>query len=167
MLDIPSQEFIDYFHTSYISLPLSRGDALFFSPSLFHAAGENTTADFSRSANLIQVSSAFGKTMESIDPVPLIEKTYNLLQAKYRAEGMSAEVDAFIGAVADGYPFPTNLDCRPPAPGRMAPETEQDILRRVISEGGDGERAMRELTEMREGSSANGKVGRRTEVFGT
>lgn len=161
------QEFIDYFHAHHVSLALEKGDAVFFSPSLFHAAGENVTADFSRSVNLIQVSSAFGKTMESIDPLPLVEESYDILQSKYKSEGISAEVDAFIRAVADGYPFPTNLDCRPPAPGRMAPETEQDILRRVLSKGGDKDTVMRELTKMREDSSANAKPTRRTEVFGT
>ena len=161
------QEFVDFFHENYVSLPLEKGDALFFSPALFHAAGENVTKDFSRSANLVQVSSAFGKTMESIDPLPLIESTYDVLQAKYEAEGMSAEVDAFIKAVADGYPFPTNLDCRPPAPGRMAPETEQDILGKVLSKGGDKKQVMRELTDMRAGSQAGATATRRTEVFGT
>lgn len=161
------QEFIDYFHANFVSLPLEKGDAVFFSPALFHAAGENITKDFSRSANLIQVSSAFGKTMESIDPLPLVERTYDVLQARYKAEGMSKEVDAFIRAVADGYPFPTNLDCRPPAPGRMAPETEQDILRRVLSEGGSRDEVMAELTDMRESSNANGRVARQTQVFGT
>lgn len=161
------KEFIEYFEQNYVALPLEKGDAIFFSPALFHAAGENRTKDFSRSANLIQVSSAMGKTMETIDTYPLIESTYELLAAKYQAEGMSTEVDAFIRAVAEGYPFPTNLDCRPPAPGRMAPESEQDILRRVVSEGGDKARMMKELTEFRESSSANGRVLRQTTVFGT
>lgn len=160
------QEFVDFFHSNYVSLPLEKGDALFFSPALFHAAGENVTRDFSRSANLIQVSSAFGKTMESIDPLPLVERTYDLLQEKYKAEGMSREVDAFIRAAVDGYPFPTNLDCRPPAPGRMAPETEQDILRRVLSEGSDRKRVMEELTAMRDGSNANSSVFRPSDVSG-
>ena len=68
---------------------------MFFSPALFHAAGENTTKDFNRSANLIQVSSAFGKTMETIDPLPLIEKTFDGLRSKYNAEGYSTEIDAY------------------------------------------------------------------------
>ena len=162
-----SKEFIDFFTENYAALPLDKGDALFFSPALFHAAGENCTEDFSRSANLIQVSSAFGKTMETIDTLPLVEKTYDLLLGKYRSEGMSIEVDALIRAVAEGYPFPTNLDSRPPAPGGMAPESEQDILRRGISEGWNTQRVMEELTEMRDASSADGKVSRQTTVFGT
>ena len=152
-----SQPFIEDFLESYVSLPLEKGDALFFSPALFHAAGENCTKDFSRSANLIQVSSAFGKPMETIDTLPLIENTYDLLVAKYKAEGMSAEVDAFICAVGEGYPFPTNLDFRPPAPGGMAPESEQDILRRGVSDGWDKRRMIEELTDMREASSADGR----------
>ena len=162
-----SKEFLDYFVKNYVALPLEKGDALFFSPALFHAAGENCTTDFSRSANLIQVSSPFGKTMETIDTLPLIEKTYDLLSSKYQAEGLSAEVDAFIRAVGEGYPFPTNLDSRPPAPGGMAPESEQQILKRGLSEGWEKQRMMDELTDVREASSANGKIARQTTVFGT
>jgi ectoine hydroxylase-related dioxygenase (phytanoyl-CoA dioxygenase family) len=162
-----TKEFIDFFTENYVALPLEKGDAIFFSPALFHAAGENCTADFSRSANLIQVSSAFGKTMETIDTLPLIEKTYELLLSKYKSEGMSMEVDALIRAVAEGYPFPTNLDSRPPAPGGMAPESEQNILRRGVSEGWDTQSVMEELTEMRQASSASGKIARQTTVFGT
>jgi ectoine hydroxylase-related dioxygenase (phytanoyl-CoA dioxygenase family) len=162
-----SQPFIDYFEENYVALPLEKGDALFFSPALFHAAGENRTEDFNRSANLIQVSSCMGKTMETIDSLPLIEKTYDLLLDKYKSEGFSAEVDAFVRAVADGYPFPTNLDCRPPGPGKMAPEGQQDLLIRGIREGWDKQRMMAELTDMMEASSANGKVMRQTTVFGT
>ena len=111
-----------YFLENYVARPLENGNALFLSPSLFHAAGENTTRVFDRNPNLTQVSSAFGKTMETIDTFAPIESTYNLLAAKYKAEGMSPEVDTLIRAVAEGYPFPTNLDCQPPAPGSMAPE---------------------------------------------
>lgn len=162
-----SREFIDYFEDNYVAMALEQGDAVFFNPALFHAAGENNTAGFDRCANLVQVSSAFGKTMESIDTLPLIEKTYDVLQAKYAAEGMSGEVDAFIRAVAEGYPFPTNLDCRPPGPGKMAPESEQDILRRMVSAEKSKEEVMEELTSMRQASSANGEVQRQTTVFGT
>ena len=105
--------------------------------------------------------------MESIDTLPIIEKTYDLLAAKYQAEGMSAEVDALICAIGEGYPFPTNLDSRPPAPGGMAPESEQDILKRGVSEGWDRQRMIDELKSMREASGADGRVSRQTTVFGT
>ncbi|KAF7194908.1 hypothetical protein HII31_03745 [Pseudocercospora fuligena] len=147
-------EFNDYFLENWVSLPLKTGDAVFFSPGLHHAAGENLTKDFSRSANLIQVSSAFGKTMETIDTLPLIEATYDDLKKKYNVEGYSLEVEAYIKAVAEGYPFPTNLDRRPPAPGGMAPESEQEILKRAVLEMWSKEDAMKALRQMREDSKA-------------
>jgi hypothetical protein len=105
--------------------------------------------------------------MESIDTLPLIEATYDILKSKHESEGMSKEVDAFIRAVAEGYPFPTNLDCRPPGPGKMAPESEQEILRRAISDGMSKDEAMEELTQMRYTSRADAKIERQTTVFGT
>ncbi|KAM0719369.1 hypothetical protein Q7P37_005274 [Cladosporium fusiforme] len=148
------EEFNAYFLNKYIALPLKKGDAVFFSPALFHAAGENQTEDFERSANLIQVSSAFGKTMESVDSLPLVERSWDLLAEKYANEGLSGEVEAFVAAVGEGYPFPTNLDRRPPAPGGMAPESEQDVLKRALSERWGKEKVVEELTAMRKAGAA-------------
>lgn len=142
-------EFNDYFLRNWTSLPLKKGDAVFFSPGLHHAAGENQTSDFNRSANLIQVSSAFGKPMETIDPLPLIDATFEVLVRKFKKEGYSQEVDAFVKAVAEGYPFPTNLDRRPPAPNGMAPESEQDVLRKAVLEGWTREEVVGEIKRMR------------------
>jgi ectoine hydroxylase-related dioxygenase (phytanoyl-CoA dioxygenase family) len=139
---------------NWVSLPLAQGDAVFFSPALFHAAGENVTADVHRSANLIQVSSAFGKPMETIDAVPLIRECYDALQSKFRNEGESVEVDACIRAIGEGYPFPTNLDRRPPAPGGMAPESEQDIIRKALKSGWGRERVVEELIQMQKDGMA-------------
>ncbi|KAF2467948.1 phytanoyl-CoA dioxygenase-like protein [Lindgomyces ingoldianus] len=121
-------EFRDYFLAHYVSLPLEKGDGLFFNPALFHAAGKNESKDVMRSANLLQISSAFGKPMETIDSLPIIETCWNPLMKKYKVEGMSEEVRAFVAAVGDGYPFPTNLDNRAPQSGGMAPESEQDVM---------------------------------------
>jgi ectoine hydroxylase-related dioxygenase (phytanoyl-CoA dioxygenase family) len=55
------------FRANYVQLPLRRGDAAFFNPALFHAAGANRTASVHRMANLLQVSSAFGRAMEAVD----------------------------------------------------------------------------------------------------
>ncbi|KAK4913872.1 hypothetical protein LTR28_013721 [Elasticomyces elasticus] len=115
-------EFDEYFLANWVSLPLKKGDAVFFNPALFHAAGANQTSDFERSANLIQVSSAFGKPMETIDSIPLVGRCWDMLSSRYKEEGMSDETDAFVKALVEGYPFPANLDKRPPAPGGMAPE---------------------------------------------
>lgn len=145
-------EFQAFFQGNYVSLPLEMGDGLFFNHALFHAAGENQTENFDRSANLVQVSSAFGKTMETIDSHPLIEGCWDELSERYRKEGMSNEVEAFVAAAADGYPFPTNLDRRPPAPGGMAPESEHEIVIRGLKGTWDVGRVTKELKTMREDS---------------
>ncbi|KAF2218778.1 hypothetical protein BDZ85DRAFT_253294 [Elsinoe ampelina] len=147
-------DFQSFFLEHHIALPLQKGYGLFFNPALYHAAGENKTAEFDRSANLVQVSSAFGKPMESIDTLPLVEKTWDGLKEKFDAEGMSQEVEAFVQAVAEGYPFPTNLDRRPPAHGGMAPESEQGLLRRALVDGWGRERVVGKLGRMREEGKA-------------
>jgi len=142
-------DFTQYFLENYISLPLSKGDGLFFNPALFHAAGENTTADFHRSANLIQVSSAFGKTMETVDTVPLIEACWQELVLLRDTHGLeSRKLGDCIAAIAEGYPFPTNLDRRPPAPSGMAPGSEQGLLRRGLSETWSKEEMITALRRM-------------------
>jgi ectoine hydroxylase-related dioxygenase (phytanoyl-CoA dioxygenase family) len=147
-------QFTEFFLRKYVSLPLEMGDGLFFSPALFHAAGENVTGDVQRMANLLQVSSAFGKPMESIDTFPLIERTWDILRDIFEREGESGGVRAFVFAVAEGYSFPTNLDRRPPAPGGMAPESEQQLLMRGLKEGWDLSVVLDTLQQMRQDSKA-------------
>jgi len=147
-------QFTEYSLENHISLPLSIGDSLFFNPALLHAAGENVTKNMQRTANLLQASSAFAKPIETIDTYPLIENCWVQLQEKFRKEGNSLEVRAFIAAVAEGYPFPTNLDRRPPAPGGMAPESEQQLLMRALKEDWDLELALHELQDMKKSSKA-------------
>ena len=60
-------EFVDYFAQHAVQLALQKGDGLFFNPALMHAAGENRSTNVQRMANLFQISSAFGKAMESVD----------------------------------------------------------------------------------------------------
>ena len=139
----------NFFEANYVALPLSKGDGLFFNPALFHAAGENTTRKFSRSANLLQISSAFGKAMESIDTMGLIEKCWDILVEKYRREGVSGELKALVKAVAEGYPFPTNLDRSPPDPKTMAPVSEQELMLRLLEQGLEKDEAMSQLRDLR------------------
>lgn len=125
----------EYFEDSYIQLALDKGDAVFFNPALFHAAGENRSADIDRMANLLQISSAFGRAMETVDRRSMSEAVFpSLIALKQRRQMKGAELDAAIAATAEGYPFPTNLDTDPPVGGN-APESQADILRRAVSEG--------------------------------
>ncbi len=127
-------EFREFFAAHAIQLPLEKGDAVFFNPALFHAAGENRSADIHRMANLLQVSSAFGRAMESVDRLGMCKALYPALQAA--SDLGAAERDAAIAAAAEGYSFPTNLDTDPPE-GGLAPETQAALMRRALREGMD------------------------------
>ena len=121
--------FRDYFEAHHVQLPLEKGDAIFFSPALFHAAGENKTADVVRMVNLIQTASAFARHMEEIDRTAMVRAVYPHL-----AGLTEAERKAVIAATADGYPFPTNLDTDPPLDG-LAPKTQADLVACACAEG--------------------------------
>ncbi|WP_439123328.1 phytanoyl-CoA dioxygenase family protein [Marivita sp.] len=124
-----------YFENSYIQLPLSKGDAIFFNPALFHAAGENRSADISRMVNLLQISSAFGRAMETVDRQAMAEVILPAL-VQLRAAGRISEADAHaaMAACAEGYAFPTNLDTDPPV-GGLAPASQADHLRAALESG--------------------------------
>ena len=62
-----------------MQLPLAKGDAAFFNPALFHGAGTNVSADIQRVANLLQVSSAFGRAMETVDRDRVLRAVYPVL----------------------------------------------------------------------------------------
>ncbi len=73
------QDFRDFFEENHVQMPLAKGDAVFFNPALFHAAGANSSADIQRMANLLQVSSAFGRAMESVDRAAMCLRLYPVL----------------------------------------------------------------------------------------
>ncbi|SMX38186.1 phytanoyl-CoA dioxygenase family protein [Maliponia aquimaris] len=128
-------DFRDHFEAHSIQLPLAKGEAVFFNPALFHAAGENRSPDIQRMANLLQVSSALGRAMESIDRSAMCRALYPVLQDLRAADLMDdAETAAAIAATAEGYAFPTNLDSDPPL-GGLAPETQAALFHRALSEG--------------------------------
>jgi len=121
-------DFRAYFEENYIQLPLAKGDALFFSPALFHGAGANTSKDVQRMANLLQVSSAFGRAMESIDRVAMCKALYPVIAG---AGLTPAQKHAAIAACAEGYSFPTNLDLDPPV-GGLAPQTQAALFHAAL-----------------------------------
>lgn len=130
-------DFRAYFDDHYIQLPLAKGDAVFFNPALFHAAGENRSADIERMANLLQVSSAFGRAMEAIDREAMCRKLYPVLQSLIGSNRMTAdEAEAAINATAEGYAFPTNLDTDPPT-GGLAPQTQAHLFGEALRAGMD------------------------------
>ncbi len=129
------QDFRDYFESHFVQLALKKGDALFFSPALFHAAGSNYTASVSRMANLLQVSSAYGRAMESVNRTRMCEVLYPVLHTFQNDARMDAvAIDTVIASCAEGYAFPTNLDRDPPI-GGLAPASQQTLFRQALDEG--------------------------------
>lgn len=126
--------FRDYFAQHCAQLPLSRGDAVFFNPALFHAAGHNRSTGIRRMANLLQVSSPFGRAMEALDRRAMSAALYPALQA-LRARGVLPGDGArhAIAACAEGYAFPCNLDRDQPI-GGMAPPTQQQIMLQALEQ---------------------------------
>jgi ectoine hydroxylase-related dioxygenase (phytanoyl-CoA dioxygenase family) len=136
--------FQQYFADHYVQLPLRTGDGVFFNHALFHAAGDNCTADVVRMANLLQVSSPFGKPMETIDTAKVVVACYPQLAALHRRHGFSAEVDVLVTMAAEGYAFPANLDVTPPV-GGMAPPSQADLVREALAGGWSTERVAEAL----------------------
>lgn len=130
-------EFRAHFAQAHVQLPLAKGDAVFFNPALFHAAGTNRTTTVRRMANLLQVSSAFGRAMETIDRARVSAAIYDDLVKAQVTEGWDPrEIDNVVAAGAEGYAFPTNLDRDQPI-GGLAPQTQADLVRQALAEGWD------------------------------
>jgi ectoine hydroxylase-related dioxygenase (phytanoyl-CoA dioxygenase family) len=127
-------EFRNYFEEHYVQLPLAKGDALFFNPALFHAAGSNVTSDVERLANLMQIGSGYGRSIEIVDRARMTKHVYPTMLAMLKDGRLSGRaVETLIAATAEGYPFPCNLDIDSPSSG-MAPPSQQDILHQALNE---------------------------------
>jgi ectoine hydroxylase-related dioxygenase (phytanoyl-CoA dioxygenase family) len=137
-------EFREYFENTCVQLPLRKADAVFFNPALIHAAGANRTAGFRRMANLLQVSSAFGRAMESVDRSKMSAAVFPALRAMRDAGAARSMIANVIATCAEGYPFPTNLDLDQPIAG-LAPTTQADILEQAVMQGWSQQRLEAEL----------------------
>lgn len=139
-LALKSPEFRDYFDANHVQLPLEKGDVVFFNPALFHAAGTNRSAGILRVANLLQVSSAFGRAMESVDRERMSAALFPALKALAASGDLTAEeTQNALAACAEGYSFPTNLDRDPPL-GGLAPKTQAALMREALAEDWDSGR---------------------------
>ena len=120
-------DFTAYFDENHVQLPLEKGDAAFFNPALFHAAGMNRSAEVRRMANLLQVSSAFGRAMEAVDRTAMALALYPVLRT------FPGNVHNVVAASAEGYAFPTNLDHDQPI-GGLAPQTQAELMLQALAE---------------------------------
>jgi ectoine hydroxylase-related dioxygenase (phytanoyl-CoA dioxygenase family) len=136
--------FTAYFDEHRVQLPLAKGDAAFFNPALFHGAGTNRTHDVRRMANLLQVSSAFGRAMESVDRLRMCTAVYPALLELEAAGAPARALRNVVAACAEGYAFPTNLDHDQPVEG-LAPPSQADLLWQALAEQWDPATLRREL----------------------
>jgi ectoine hydroxylase-related dioxygenase (phytanoyl-CoA dioxygenase family) len=138
-------EFTAYFDEHFVQLPLEKGDAAFFNPALFHGAGTNRSADVRRMANLLQVSSAFGRAMETVDRTAMCRALHPVLLAQAGAGADERTLRNVVAASAEGYAFPTNLDRDQPI-GGLAPETQAELVWRAVQERWSAETLDQELS---------------------
>jgi ectoine hydroxylase-related dioxygenase (phytanoyl-CoA dioxygenase family) len=144
-------EFVDFFAEHHVQLPLHKGDALFFNPALYHGAGSNISADIRRIANLLQISSPFGRAMEALDRTAMVRAVYPALRAMKAAGRSQQELVNAVVATAEGYAFPTNLDSDPPI-GSLAPLSQVDTVLAALADDRSPEQldiALRDQDERR------------------
>lgn len=128
-------EFQSYFAKHHIQIPLEKGDLLFFNPAVMHGAGTNRSTDIQRMANLLQIGSAFGRSIESVDRSAMSLALYPVLQASSLTERETRNV---IAASAEGYAFPTNLDNDPPV-GGLIPLSHAELMANALQAGKNAE----------------------------
>ena len=126
-------EFVDFFAEHHVQVPLAKGDAMFFNPALYHGAGSNVSGDIRRIANLLQVSSPFGRAMEALDRTAMVRAVYPALLAMKAAGRPQRELLNAVVATAEGYAFPTNLDNDQPI-GSLAPPSQVDTVLAALAE---------------------------------
>ncbi len=126
-------EFKEYFAANRKQLPLKDGDAIFFNPAVFHAAGSNTTSSVKRIGNLLQVSSAMGRALEYVNRRAMCEALYPTMRQAALDGVDPARIERAIAATAEGYPFPTDLDRDQPV-GGLVPPSQADVLRQAVRE---------------------------------
>jgi ectoine hydroxylase-related dioxygenase (phytanoyl-CoA dioxygenase family) len=126
-------EFIDFFAEHHVQVPLRTGDAVFFNPALYHGAGTNFSTDIRRMANLLQVSSPFGRAMEALDRTAMARAIYPALLAMKAAGRSQRDLENAVVATAEGYAFPTNLDLDQPI-GSLAPPSQVDTVLAALAD---------------------------------
>ncbi len=134
-IDVANSQVREHFMQQHVQLPLSKGDMLFFNPALFHAAGDNNTEDHHRFVNLLQVGSAYGRTLEILDRARMAVALYPVLQSMQTTGSITQRgLVQVVEACAEGYAFPANMDLEPPVNG-LAPASPQQMMLQALESG--------------------------------
>jgi ectoine hydroxylase-related dioxygenase (phytanoyl-CoA dioxygenase family) len=130
-------EYQAYFAENHVQMPLEKGDALFFNPAVMHGAGSNISTDIYRLANLLQVGSGFGRSIEAVNRTRMVRSLYPTLLTAMQSGALTPTALAnVVGATAEGYPFPTNLDTDLPV-GGLTPQSQAEMLHDALKNGLD------------------------------
>lgn len=129
-------EFQEYFAKHHVQMALEKGDLLFFNPAVMHGAGTNRSADILRMANLLQIGSAFGRSIESVNRSKMSVALYPVLAGDKSLT--KRDISNVIAASAEGYAFPTNLDRDPPV-GGLIPLSQAELMTNYLEAGRSGE----------------------------
>ena len=138
-----------YFAENFSQLPLAKGDGTFFNPAVFHAAGTNRTTDIKRMANLTQIGSAFGRTLESVNRQQMSISIFPVLKQRRSAMWSDVDIKNVIAACSEGYPFPTNLDRDSPLK-RLAPQSQADLVWKALCDGESLDQLKKTLNDLAE-----------------
>ncbi|MEM9132605.1 MAG: phytanoyl-CoA dioxygenase family protein [Actinomycetota bacterium] len=133
----------DYVAERRRQVPLEAGDLLVFNPAVLHGAGANRTTTSRRMANLLQISSAFGRAMEDVDRRAMVAAVYPEVQRRWVDVEHRPALRRALAACAEGYPFPGDLDRDQPTDG-LAPASDVAIVEQALDEGWPAEK----LTEV-------------------
>ena len=129
------KEYQEFFARAHVQLPLEKGDLLFFNPAVMHAAGTNRSKDIRRMANLLQIGSAFGRSTEAVNRSAMSVALYPVMAETCASGSLTwREVRNAIAASAEGYAFPTNLDCDPPVDG-LIPMSQAELMEAALERG--------------------------------
>ena len=129
------KEYQEFFAEARVQLPLEKGDLLFFNPAVMHAAGANRSQGIRRMANLLQIGSAFGRSIEAVNRSAMSLALYPLMAEACASGSLTwREVRNAIAASAEGYAFPTNLDRDPPV-GGLIPMSQAELMEAALKRG--------------------------------
>ena len=128
-------EFQEYFDAHHVQLPLAKGDAVFFNPALFHAAGTNRTTDVRRMANLLQISSRVRPGDGDRRPGARSSRPSTRRCWRRKAAGMPPQRRRRTSSP----PPPRATPSRPTSTATsrvdgMSPATQADLVRRALGE---------------------------------
>ena len=100
-------------------------------------------------ANLTQIGSAFGRTLESVNRQQMSISIFPVLKQRRSAMWSDVDIKNVIAACSEGYPFPTNLDRDSPLK-RRAPQSQADLVWKALCDGESVDQLKKTLNDLAE-----------------